>query len=64
MHKLIYDGILRNYLLNMLNARIDVVNNKIEWKYKGIQHNITMNEEEKQYKVSNTQTVISKPTVQ
>lgn len=43
MNKLIYDGIIGIGLLNILNARIDAINNKIEYNYKGIQHNITLN---------------------
>ena len=51
-------------VLNVLDARIDIVNNKINCNYKGIQHNINMNESEDHYKVSETPIVLSKPKVQ
>ena len=54
INKLIYDGIIGIDLLNVLDAKIDISNNKIICNYKGVQHNVKMNEEERQYKVSKT----------
>lgn len=64
VNKLIYECIIGNDLLNMVSAILYAINNKFECKYKGIQHNITMNGKEKHFEVSNTPIIISKPEVQ
>ena len=60
----IYDGIIGIDLLNVLDAKIDISNNKIMCNYKGVQHSINMNEEERQYKVSEPPIVVTRPRVQ
>ena len=38
MNKFIYDGIIGIDLLSVLDAKIDIINNKITSNYKGVQH--------------------------